>query len=350
MEENFILVPSFRISINGSDLSSDLFAAFESLTFEDEINLPSLFRLRFSIVDFENSSWRGIDLDLFKPGDAVDVFMGMDSSEKMMSGEITSLDVTFGEYSVIEVRGYDIMHRLRFGKQRRSFTEMKDSDIASSIVQEAGISDHSEEDTGTVLPYIFQNNQSNYEFLLGRIKRIGYEMFVIDDTFTYRKSQEGMSPELTLVYGVDIDSFSVQLTTLTQGSEVEVRGWDMKNKEEISSTVASGSETTTMKGKESGYKLSEDAFGSSAVAMVDKMIVDSTDADNIAKAGYNTMLKEFITGDGRCIGNPFIRAGKTIEIDGIGERFSGVYYVVSTVHTIDNSGYTTTFKVRRTGI
>jgi phage protein D len=55
-------------------------------------------------------------------------------------------------------------------------------------------------------------------------------------------------------------------------------------------------------------------------------------------------------GQGKCLGNPEIRAGNTMEIKGLGKRISGVYYIISTVHSIKKGVYNTSFKVRRTGI
>lgn len=349
MEDTLIAVPSFRLLLNGSEFTDDFKIAVEGVTFEDEINLPSMFTIKFNIVDFENGTWRGIDLKTFKPGDEIKVFMGMDNTIEMMTGEITSLDLTFWDYSFMEIRGYDRLHRLRFGTSRRSFKDMKDSDIATSIASEIGLSPQVD-DTGTVYPYIFQNNQTNYEFLLERAGRIGCEILADNKMFVFRKSQEDKSPELTLQYGIDLQSFSLQLKTLTEGSEVEFRGWDIKNKKEITAKAESGSETTKMAGNESGYELSRKAYGKSSVSVLDEAVVDSIDADTLAKARYNIILKEFITGEGKCSGNPDIRAGKTIEIKGIGDRFSGIYYVTSTTHSINDSGYTTTFKIRRTGV
>ncbi|KCZ70550.1 phage protein D [Candidatus Methanoperedens nitroreducens] len=348
MAGNILNVASFRLLLDGSELPTDLFLAVNGVTVEDELNLPAMFTIRFNTVDFLKGDWRGIDLKTFKVGDIVKISMGIDSSFEMMIGEVTSLDFTFGDSCFMEIRGYDRLHRLRFGTMRRSFKDMKDSDIASSIASETSLTPKVD-DTGTIHPYIFQNNQSNYEFLLERAKRIGYEMLVDDKTLIFRKSQEDKSPELTLEYGVDLESFSAQIKTLTEGSKVEVRGWNVKDKEEISSSASKGSETTKM-GKESGYEISEKAFSASSVSVVDDMIIDSKDAENIAKAKYNQMLGEFLTGEGSCIGNPEIRAGKTIEIKGIGERLSGVYYVESTVHSISRGVYTTNFKVRRTGV
>jgi phage protein D len=349
MAGNLLNVANFKLLFNGNELSDDLLLAVEGVTIEEEINLPEMFTIKFNIVDHLRGTWRGTDLKTFNVGDIVKVFMGIESTVEMMTGEITSLDLTFEDHSFMEIRGYDRLHRLRFGTMRRSFKDMKDSDIASSIASELSLTPNVE-DTGTVYPHVFQNNQTNYEFLLERSKRIGYEMFVDDRTFIYRKSQEDKKPDFILEYGVDLQSFFVQIKALTEGSEVEVRGWDIKNKDKITSTVSGGSEKTTMAGKESGYKLSEKAFGTSPVSVIDDLIVDETDAENIATALYNLILKEFLTGEGKCDGKPEIRAGKTIEIKGLGERLNGIYYVVSTVHAIKEGVYTTSFKVWRTGV
>jgi phage protein D len=349
MVANKINVAKFKLLLNGSELSNELLSAVEGVTLEDEINLPAMFTIKFNTVDFFKGAWRGVDLKTFKVGDIVKVFMGIDSTAEMMTGEITSLDYTFGDSSYVEIRGYDRLHRLRFGTMRRSLKDMKDSDIASKVASEVSLSPNVE-DTGTIQPYIFQNNQTNYEFLIERANRIGYEMLVDDKTFIFRKSQEDKTPEITLQYRIDLQSFSAQIKTLTEGSKIEVRGWNVKDKEEITSTASKGSEISKMASKESGYELSEKAFTASAVSIVDGLIIDSKDAENIAKAKYNLLLKEFLTGEGVCGGNPKIRAGKTIEIKGLGERLSGAYYIVSTIHSISQGGYTTTFKVRRTGV
>ena len=349
MADDLTNVASFKIFLNGSELSKELFLAVNGVTVEDELNLPSMFTIKFDIVDFQKGAWRGVDLKIFNIGDSVKVLMGIERSVEMMTGEITLLDFTFGKTSLMEIRGYDRLHKFRFGTLRRSFKEMKDSEIASSIASDIHLTP-SVENSETVHPNIFQNNKSNYEFLLERAKRINYEILVEDKTFIYRKSKEKETPEIILEFGKDLQSFSAQIKTLTEGSQVEVLGWDVKKKESITSTASKGSETTKMKGQESGYEVSENAFGASSVSIVDNMIIDKDDAENIAKAKYNSMLKEFLTGEGKSTGNPKIRAGKTIEIKGIGNRLSGVYYVISSVHSITNGVYSTIFRVRRTGV
>lgn len=52
-------------------------------------------------------------------------------------------------------------------------------------------------------------------------------------------------------------------------------------------------------------------------------------------------------GEDTTIGLPGLRAGSNITIDGLGEPFSGGYFVTGTTHSISDSGYTTRFSVRR---
>ncbi len=44
---------------------------------------------------------------------------------------------------------------------------------------------------------------------------------------------------------------------------------------------------------------------------------------------------------------PGLRAGKRVSIVGLGTTFSGVYYLTSTTHTINEGGYTVRFEARR---
>ncbi|MFZ5986677.1 MAG: phage late control D family protein [Bacillota bacterium] len=345
-----IKVANYRIKLNGSEISREFMASVEGITIEDEINLPSIFSIKLNMVDFKNGKWQGIDLKAFKPGDKVTVSVGLDKVEPMISGEITSLDLNLCEHSQLELRGYDFLHRLRMGTRNKAFIKKKDSEIVSEIAREHGLT-AVVDDTKTTYPYLFQNNLSNFEFLLQRAARIDYEVYTEDKKLYFVKSRSQKAPELPeLKYRIDFEQLSLELRTLTRGSEVEVRGWDVKEKKEVKGLAKKGDETTKMGGKESGFEFSAKALEKSPVAVAEDYLVDRSEAQNVALAQYNTLLREFITGEGKCWGNPLLRAGKTVKLSGIDERFSGIYYIVSTVHSIDSTGYTTTFKVKRTGI
>lgn len=340
--------PVREIWVNGTPLKPEFNVAVKELAIEEELNLPAMFSFKMSLIKPEDYSYQGIDLKTFKPGDEIKIAMGEDRKQDLVSGEITALEVEFDEESFLEVRGYDWLHRLRFGTKRRSFKAIKDSDLVAKIAGDHGLSAQATS-TATQYEYLFQNNQTDYEFLLERAQRIGYEIMVSGKNLIFRPSQEGTGPVATLQNRLDVKRFFVQLKTLAVGSSIEVRGWDVRNKQEIVGKAKSGDETATM-GQDSGVKLSQKIVAS-PIAYVNQLVKDVSEAEAIAKAQYNTIIKEFIQGEGICYGNPAIRAGKTIELKGFGERFSGKYYVIAVSHLItEEEGYLTKFKVKRTGI
>ena len=58
-------------------------------------------------------------------------------------------------------------------------------------------------------------------------------------------------------------------------------------------------------------------------------------------------LNKRLTGSGSCVGDPSIRAGQLVRLDGMGPDFSGDYRISSATHSIDTSGYRTTFEAFR---
>jgi uncharacterized protein involved in type VI secretion and phage assembly len=67
----------------------------------------------------------------------------------------------------------------------------------------------------------------------------------------------------------------------------------------------------------------------------------------VAKAILQDLLEGMYEASGSCIGQPELRAGKYVEIAGIGKRFSGQYRLSKVTHTLDEQGYRTSFSVNQ---
>ena len=78
-----------------------------------------------------------------------------------------------------------------------------------------------------------------------------------------------------------------------------------------------------------------------------KPIESQAEADTLAKQTLEGIAKDMLKGSGSVVGLPDLRAGGIVEIDGMGQRFSGRYFVTSTTHTIGDGGYSTQFECRR---
>src|SRR4029453_4231601 len=181
-------------------------------------------------MDTQRVTWS--DRDLFEPGGAVEVQLGYVGDERtVIAGEITGLELSFPEHAraLLTVRGYDRLHRFRRGRRTRSYVQAKDSDAAREIAGDLGLTPDVE-DSGEVHPYLLQVNQTDIDFLRSRARAIGYELLV--EARPRRVSNDrGRAVSLSFAHG--LITFAAYLSTSDQVSQVVVRGWDPKAKQEL---------------------------------------------------------------------------------------------------------------------
>jgi phage protein D/phage baseplate assembly protein gpV len=346
-EEMF--VPQFSLMVGGQEAPPELMRAIVEFMVDDSLYLPDMFTLRLHDPALE---W--VDSELLAVGVEIEIVATAAShgtqsgaSDQLIKGEITALEPNFerdGEPSLI-VRGYDRAHRLHRGKKSRSFLSATDSEIAQKIARELKMQVEVDP-TRVVHDYVFQDNQTNLEFLQTRAQRIGYEVYVEDKTLHFRQREATQEPGPELVWGENLRDFRPRLTTMTQVDEVIVRGWDPKTKREIISRVSEGKISPDVGLGESGGELTRQAFGVAAQAVVVNRPVNSLDEANaLAQALCDEISGDFIQAEGACFGDPRVQAGRIVTISGVGTRFGGQYFVTSATHIYNEDGYETLFNI-----
>jgi phage protein D len=346
-------VPGFEVLINGSALSAVEGAHVVHVSVEQATELPDIFSLEIVASDELDDQFMWVDDEgLFPVGGSVEVKLGYaDQLASLFKGEITGLEPSFaaGRAPTLVVRGYDRRHRLARGRNTRSFVKKKDSDIATQIAGESNLN-ADVTDSGLIHDYVLQANQTDFEFLLERARRINYEVVVEDKTLSFRPVANDRGAEVSLAADSDLFEFRPRLSAAGQVSEVAVRGWDPKNKKAIVGKSQSGDEVSKMGGKQAGAALSRRAFGGATGALSRTPVASQAEADRMAVASLNGTALELITGEAACDGSTSLRPGKVVEITGAGKRFSGLYYVTAVAHVITGEGYTTRFSFRRNAL
>jgi phage protein D len=347
------LVPQIDLLINGSPVSAAVLRYVEDVVVDDSVELPSMFGFAVTSSDAQDKESPWVDNEeLFSVGKVVEIKMGgEDELTSLIIGEITALEPEFltSRLPVLYVRGYDRRHRLQRGRKTRSFLQKKDSEIADQVGREAGLSVKAT-DSGSMLDYVLQANQTDWEFLCERARLIRYEVGVNDKTLIFQPVGNDKSEVLTLNMANDLIEFYPRLSSAGQATEVKVQSWSVKDKKLLLGDSKAGDEVSTMGGQSSGAKTAQKAFGDAIDVVIDRPVAAQAEADQIAKARFNELVLEWVTGEGLCRGRTDIRAGKVIKIDGIGKRFGGPYYVASAVHRCSAAtGYLTEFSVRRSG-
>ncbi|MEB3884691.1 VgrG-related protein [Lyngbya sp. CCY1209] len=361
----YVSSPLLQIEGASSSSLSALINDLIQISVEESLHLPGMFTLvinnPFVPVDDESETWQHDPL--LQIGKKVKIgFQGSttdspefdrDRQDYIIEGEITAIETHFTSdtRAPIVVRGYDISHRLHRGRYNRSFQDYTDSDIVAKIAREVGI------DRGTIDPseekkaYIFQENQTNMEFLRERAARIGFELFVQDGKLFFRKPRAG--DILKLKWLTDFETFRVRVTSAEQVKSVEVHGWDYHRKQPIVSVADRDETITRVEGNSprpspnGGFTAPN--FGSNCpppkLIVVDKPVSSPKEADRMAQALYDELGGEFIQADSQAPGNPQIRVGKVVELTDMG-RYGGRYYITETRHLYQEGRYTTEFAVR----
>ncbi|MEH1778445.1 MAG: VgrG-related protein [Nostoc sp.] len=362
MPASYTAIPTLKI--DGQPASDSLLEDILQITVEESLHVPGMFTLvirndYYSAREGENP-W--LYDNTFTIGKSIEIGFTSSNTEHtdfsaanqstLLKGEITAVEAQFNAESQapIIIQGYDVSHRLHRGRYNRSFQNKKDSDIVSQIIGEAGITAGTIDETGgpygfgDPVGYIFQENQTNMEFLRERAARNGFELFVQDGKLNFRKPSGGNS--LNLKWLKDITNFHVRVSSTEQVSSVEVRGWDYKNKQAIVSTQsAQTAQVVTSIEQGEGTKTSTAFNGSPKMIVVDKPVFSSKESDAIAQALFNELSGEFVQANAQAVGNPDIRPGKVISLKDMG-KYSGSYYVTETRHIFQSRVYTTEFSIR----
>src|SRR4029453_17970953 len=113
-----------------------------------------------------------------------------------------------------------------------------DSDVARKIASEAGLQPDITA-TRQVHPYLFQNNQTNLEFLRERATAVGYLFYVLGKTLCFKPLEQSPSP-VELSWAASLGEFRVRMTTLSQVQTLTARGWDPRSRKEILSQAVAG--------------------------------------------------------------------------------------------------------------
>jgi len=340
-------LPDLSVRINGAQLLPAAQADLRSVTVQEDLQALSMFALEMHNWDDERLAVSWSDSSLFAIGNEVEIWLGyVGDLHKVMLAEITSLEPEFAAEQPprLTVRGYDHRHRLARGRKTRTFAQMKDSAIASQIAREAGLRAQVQ-DTKVTQGYVIQSNQSDWEFLRRRAGLLGYEIYVRDKILYFREPQSAAQPADKLSLGEDVTEFYPRLSSLTQVSEVAVRGWDVKQKKAVVGTMRTAAAPG---GRRSGSATARRAFGAASAPILGQPAPSVAVADPIARGQFNTIELTYVEGDATGYGRPGLHAGVVVDIAGAGRTFSGPYYVTSVTHTMTpENGYQTSFTVQR---
>ena len=200
--------------------------------------------------------------------------------------------------------------------------------------------------------YLVQDNVYDLVFLMERARANGYDLVVEEPPGSPRRLYFGPSTQIRrasyrLVYGGSLVEFQPNLTTANQVGEVVVRGWD---------PIKQGEDRVPRDARRAGHRRASGPVSPRACRSPSRTARRSSPPRSSRARPRRGGSRSRPSSRSPRAWSPrparrwacrTLRAGSVIEVGGLGERFSGRYFVTDTTHAIGDSGYTTQFGCRR---
>jgi hypothetical protein len=372
--------PDFTVRLAGEQLPPAMRACVVSVRYQD--GLRGADRVELTVA---NDRLRWLDHPLLQLDTGFELRMGYapDPLETVFVGEVTGIDATFpsGGMPTLTVVAHDFLERLTAGTKDREFAlslpcigkfPLPDPVVASlvsatnaliPVIDPAGAAlsfltllvSYAIDPVDAAASVRIQHAQSDFDFLAGLAKENGWEMSIDHEAepkgyvLRFRFLLSDPVPALGLRWGESLVDFTPRISSVGQIASVAARIWISAIQTEIVIVL--------------GWDYDRASFdlqiypGTGDLASLlgdqqsrDVLVIDGGGPATVPKRLLSELiprLNERLTASGTTVGDPRIKAGRVVDLDGLGDQFSGFYRITSSTHNFDGGGYRTTFDVRK---
>ncbi|MBN2736285.1 MAG: hypothetical protein JXR70_04845 [Spirochaetales bacterium] len=336
MPESKVL-PSFVIYINNSRLAPKREGDIHQIDVIQKLNSPSQFILK---VFDPSGEWTGDDN--YSIGSQVKIMMGYkDSLETVIIGEVTSIALRCQREGpkIVNINGQCKIHRFKRTRTKNYYFEKTINNIITELCEGAGLKSEIE-NLQLEHKFLHQSEINDFEFLLDIAEKTDCYFYIQEDTFYFNRLIRNQNETVVLEQGKTLISFSQSADVTNLIPNVYVQCFDNFIQETIAIEVDSD------KIKSLGGQIVKDNWQEARLSITIGQNIDTNRAEQFAIDALTRNNRTYFKGSGSCEGNPLIRAGSIIRIEGVGEKFSAKYLVTSTHHILNpNTGYETHFKL-----
>ena len=346
-------VPRFSVEI-GDETFSDEAGLVTGVTVD--LAIESANRATLSLegrFDHGNATFAGIDWEWWQPGEPLQIQAGYGTASltTIFSGVVDTIEPNFSadQGAAVEVSALDKTSYLDATAWDDSWLDSTVGEVVYSIIDDLpsskgfdaidveGVNEsdwdgnprpnlHGTAPGDLDLNFEKRDNMTDREYLETLRERYGYEIFVRDGTFHFRRPRTTLRPAVELEYGRSLRSF----TPGQPGSDENVEMVIVKDHDHLHRADIVGK--ATRPGGDGKKKLTQ-----------------SVDSQSDAEAVAEAILRDITSGPtstAETIGIPDIKIGTNVSVRGLGSPFSGSYYVEAVTHRLGTTDFSTTVTVR----
>jgi uncharacterized protein len=375
-------VPEFRVAIDGAPVPAALRACVTSLTLQT--GLEGVDRVELSLA---NEKLRWLDHPLLKLDRHIAVSLGYapDRPGQLFVGEVVGHTASFPASGTptMTVVAQDRRRRMQKGNRTRWFAisvpqygnlPIPDGAVAAMVTAENAMIPLADPVAAALAVLLGgaqvaiamddpdagqktirkQAGESDFDFL-GRIARENGWETVVDHEgplggfqLRFFSPADRLTPDVTLKWGRDLIDFAPRITTVGQVAAVRIPLWIPALKTELTVTVGWDWDRQSLDISISpGFGMRTSEEGDEGQFTLLGKPVTLTDAPRTILGELLPRLNRRLTASGNTVGDPRLKAGSVIRVEGIGEQYGGLYRTTSVTHVIDAGGWRTSFEARK---
>lgn len=344
---NRVLIPNkstndmvtFDLVVNGNAIDS----AYQvlSISTTKEVNRIPTAKIVLRDGEAAEGNFPLSNTNYFVPGNNIQIKVGRDRvNSTTFIGIIIKQNIKIRENGNTEliIDCKDESVKTSIGRHSHYYEDSKDSEIIEQIIgRYKGLSPDVEATT-LVHKELVQHHCTDWDFILSRAEANGKLLMVDDGKIQVKKPNTDLNPALQVSYGASLLEFEAEMDARTQWKSVEAKAWDYTNQTMFK--YRSDAELVREPGNLKGSKLAE------AIKLEKLELRHSGQLVEAELKAWSdaTMLKSRLSkicGRAKFQGFAGIKIGQMIELQGVGERFSGRAFVSGVRHDISNGAWDT---------
>ncbi|GHG30698.1 VgrG-related protein [Streptomyces zaomyceticus] len=338
-EKTFTTV--LHVQLDGTPLPDPLAVRLTEGWVDASVNVPSAFQLTFSDKDGTLTT----KFPFLKVGAmaVLSPFTDGRLGEPMLTGEVTAVEVdaTPGHGRYLIVRGYDPGHRLLRSRRVEGYPNMTASDIVRKLAGLNRIPIGRIDATPTVYELATQPNITDWDFL-SRLARENDVRLSLDTAGRLvfaalppaSSAPADTTPAAVSPYVLDFGSNTLQsrvsVTAAGQVGKVDVRGWDPRTKQALSSPTPAATSREIVSDI-TPAQLSA-PFGPAELAATETPFTTQSEVTQAATALADDVTGSFAEVEVAVTGNPALKPGQPVAVKGAGFPFEGRYTATGVRH------------------
>ncbi|MEN8128668.1 MAG: type VI secretion system tip protein VgrG [Pseudomonadota bacterium] len=276
-----------------------------------------------------------------KPGAEIKINAGYDQNEETLFQGIVvkhGIKISGNNYARLIIECRDKAVGMATGRKNTNYVDSSDGDIIATLIGNCSGLSSDVASTESQHKELVQYYCTDWDFMLSRAEVNGLVIIVEEGKVTVSAPRFSVAPELKVTYGEDLLAFQADIDARTQLASVKGATWDPKTQEVIEEEV--GSKVLNEQGNLDAAELAEvvglESFRLQTSAPVEKSVLKAWADARQLKAGLAR-----IRGHMKFQGSAKAKIGALIELEGVGNRFTGKVYVSEVKHIISEGNWVT---------